>query len=59
METAQILEALERIQALISADVKSPWCPGLVNEELGKAYYDFAKALARQAWEVHLDSNEK
>lgn len=56
METLHIIEALERIQALISADVDSPWCPIMTREKLGKAYHDFAEALAQRAREATRES---
>lgn len=52
MEALIIIEALERLQALITANVQSPWCPNITQENLGKAYHDLTLALAQCAFQA-------
>lgn len=44
----EIIGAIAGVQALIQANVASPWCDGLVRDELGKAYLWLAQLLANK-----------
>lgn len=41
----EIISAIAGVQALIQANVASPWCDSLVRDELGKAYLWLAELL--------------
>jgi hypothetical protein len=51
----EIISAIAEVQAIIVANVESPWCDTIVRAELGKAYCYLAKELAQRAMRLHLD----
>ena len=43
----EIISAIAGVQALITADVESPFCPFLTKDNLGKALFQLSEALAK------------
>lgn len=50
-EINELVQAIAGVQALIKADVQSPFCPGMTNEALGVAYLRLAEALKDKAFD--------
>jgi hypothetical protein len=53
-EIKAVTTNIERIQQLISAEVKSPYLPALVSADLGEAYQKNARLLARLSTDAEL-----
>jgi hypothetical protein len=48
----ELITAIAGVQALITANVESPWCPLTTQDSLGKAYNHLAERLSRVAFEA-------
>ena len=49
LSISEIIEALAGIQALLAANVDSPWCDSLTKSNIGNAYYELTRLLYKQA----------
>lgn len=45
-EITELIKAIAQVQELIKAEVKSPFCPSLTEEQLGMAYHRLASRLS-------------